>query len=50
MKSRPLELIVVASLIAAVGGPARSSAATGDAYAEENELAREVDDPTAILT
>jgi hypothetical protein len=49
MKFRRLELIIVASLLAAAGGPGRSSTAAGDAYEEENELAREVDDPTAIL-
>jgi hypothetical protein len=50
MKSRRRELIVVATFIAIIRVDGLSSAATGDAYTEENELAREVDDPTAILT
>jgi hypothetical protein len=49
MKAPLLELIAAVVLAVIVGTQSRSSAADFGSYAEENELAREVDDPTAIL-
>lgn len=49
MNRRRMKFMAIGILLAILTGQGRSSAATADAYAEQDELAREVDDPTAIL-
>jgi hypothetical protein len=49
MKPRALEVVVIARLCAMFLGQSRSNAADVNAESEEDQLARGVDDPTAIL-